>query len=96
LRLPSISGDIGGFSGSIGREVATVDLGFGALAKSVAGNGCGPTLGATAHPFGSPAAIHIPAQSVGMFAHGDLSLWSTSKEQIAGGRLVISIAGTLG
>ncbi len=92
----SISGDIGRFSGSASREVATVDLGFDALAKSVEANGCGPSLGATGDPFGKPARISIPTQSTGTFAHGDLLLRSTSKERIAGGSLVINIDGTLG
>jgi len=88
-------GNVDGFHGSVVKESATLDLGALAWAYKPSGTGCGPNLEETTHPFGDPARFDIPIQSTGTYEHNDFTLRWTSKEDAAGGTLVIRIDGTL-
>jgi len=91
-----ITGNVGGFHGSSDKESATVNLGFLETVIGASGTGCGADLEETTHPFGEdPGRFDIPIQSTGIYAHGDLTLRSTSRQDVAGGTLVVRMDGTL-
>jgi hypothetical protein len=97
---PGIIGDIGGFHGTISKESATIDLGVNEITFDAfgtgTGDGCGPHLAGTGHPFGeNPARMDIPIQATGTYADNHLTFRSTGKEDVAGGTLVFRIDGNL-
>jgi hypothetical protein len=92
-----IDGSVGGFHESSAKELATVSLDFLETVVRESGTAnCGADLEETTHPFGEdPGRFYVPIQSTGTYAHGDITLRSTSKQALAGATLVVRMDGTL-
>ena len=96
FRIHDVVGDIGSFSlPKHGRSSAILDLGLYAVAKNVGNSNCGANFEETAHPFGETQTFDIPIQVTGAYFAGELSLASTTKFSLAGGKAVTKIDGTL-